>query len=128
MAEPKVQEFIGTGRRKTAVTRVRLASGSGKITVNNRPFENYFPMETLRMLAVQPLAVTETAAKFDVRGKGTGQPGIGLGLATVKRMVQAHGGTVGVCSEIGRGSTFFFDLPEARPAAPAKPELKLAVR
>lgn len=72
MAEPKVQEFIGTGRRKTAVARVRLASGSGKITVNNRPFENYFPMETLRMLAVQPLAVTETAAKFDVRVKVTG--------------------------------------------------------
>jgi small subunit ribosomal protein S9 len=72
MAEPKVQEFIGTGRRKTAVARVRLASGSGKITVNNRPFENYFPMETLRMLAVQPLAVTETAAKFDVRVNVTG--------------------------------------------------------
>jgi small subunit ribosomal protein S9 len=67
MAEAKVQEFIGTGRRKTAVARVRLASGSGKITVNNRPFENYFPIETLRMLAVQPLTVTETANKFDVR-------------------------------------------------------------
>jgi len=67
MAEAKVQEFIGTGRRKTAVARVRLATGSGKITVNNRPFENYFPIETLRMLAVQPLTVTETANKFDVR-------------------------------------------------------------
>jgi small subunit ribosomal protein S9 len=80
MAEAKAQEFIGTGRRKTAVARVRLATGSGKITVNNRPFENYFPIETLRMLAVQPLTITETANKFDVRinvagGGPTGQAG-----------------------------------------------------
>jgi small subunit ribosomal protein S9 len=80
MAAANVQEFIGTGRRKTAVARVRLASGSGKITVNNRLFENYFPTETLRMMATQPLAVTETASKFDVRvnvtgGGPTGQAG-----------------------------------------------------
>ena len=72
MAETKVQEFIGTGRRKTSVARVRLASGSGKITINNRPFDNYFPIETLRMLASQPLTVTETAGKFDVRVNVTG--------------------------------------------------------
>ena len=48
MAEAKTNEFLGTGRRKTAVARVRLASGSGKITVNGRAFENYFPLETLR--------------------------------------------------------------------------------
>jgi small subunit ribosomal protein S9 len=80
MAETKVQEFLGTGRRKTAVARVRLAAGSGKITVNNRPFENYFPIENLRTQAVQPLTVTETAAKFDVRvnvsgGGPSGQAG-----------------------------------------------------
>ncbi len=80
MAEIKVQEFLGTGRRKTAVARVRLASGSGKITVNNRSFDNYFPIEALRMLASQPLTVTETAGKFDVRvnvtgGGPTGQAG-----------------------------------------------------
>ena len=49
MAETKTPEFLGTGRRKTAVARVRLASGTGKIIVNGRAFENYFPMETLRM-------------------------------------------------------------------------------
>ena len=80
MAETKVQEFLATGRRKTSIARVRLASGSGKITINHRPFENYFPIETLRMLASQPLVVTETAGKFDVRvnvtgGGPTGQAG-----------------------------------------------------
>ena len=80
MAEANVQEFTGTGRRKTSVARVRLAAGSGKITVNNRPLENYFPIEALRMMASQPLTVTETAAKFDVRvnvngGGPTGQAG-----------------------------------------------------
>jgi len=80
MAETKAQEFLGTGRRKTAVARVRLAAGSGKITVNNRAFENYFPIENLRMFALQPLTVTETAAKFDARvsvsgGGPSGQAG-----------------------------------------------------
>ena len=63
----KVSEFLGTGRRKTAVARVRLASGSGKITVNGRPFENYFPTETQRGVVTQPLTVTGTAGKYDVR-------------------------------------------------------------
>jgi small subunit ribosomal protein S9 len=59
-------EFLGTGRRKTAVARVRLATGSGKITVNGRAFENYFPTDTLRMQVVQPLAATGTQARFDI--------------------------------------------------------------
>jgi small subunit ribosomal protein S9 len=72
--------FLGTGRRKSAVARVRLIPGTGKITVNNRTFDNYFPMESLRTQATQPLAVTETAAKFDVRvlvngGGPSGQAG-----------------------------------------------------
>ncbi len=78
MAE--IKEFLGTGRRKTAVARVRLAAGSGKIVVNGRPFETYFPTDTLRTLAVAPLAITENAAKFDIRvnlggGGPTGQAG-----------------------------------------------------
>jgi small subunit ribosomal protein S9 len=60
-------EFLGTGRRKTAVARVRLATGSGKITVNRRPFENYFPLETLRAVVIQPLTVAGAMEKFDVR-------------------------------------------------------------
>jgi small subunit ribosomal protein S9 len=67
MAETKIPEYLGTGRRKTAVARVRLASGNGKITVNGRQFENYFPLETLRVTAMQPLAVTGTAEKFNAR-------------------------------------------------------------
>ena len=67
MAETKISEYLGTGRRKTAVARVRLASGSGKIVVNGRPFETYFPVETLRATASQPLTVTATASKFDAR-------------------------------------------------------------
>ncbi len=66
MAEAKVQEFLGTGRRKTAVARVRLAAGNGKIVINGRPFENYFPVESQRVTVSQPLTVTETAAKYDV--------------------------------------------------------------
>ena len=60
-------EFLGTGRRKTAIARVRLASGSGKITVNGREFENYFPVDTLRATVSQPLTLTGTAEKLDVR-------------------------------------------------------------
>ena len=60
-------EFLGTGRRKTAVARVRIATGSGKITVNGRPFEVYFPTETLRMVVNQPLEVTASIGKYDIR-------------------------------------------------------------
>jgi small subunit ribosomal protein S9 len=61
------KEFLGTGRRKTAVARVRLATGSGKITVNGRTFETYFPTEMLRMVVQQPLVTTDSVSKFDVR-------------------------------------------------------------
>ncbi len=60
-------EYLGTGRRKTAVARVRIASGSGKVTVNGRPLENYFVVDTKRMLLLQPLTVTDSINKFDVR-------------------------------------------------------------
>ena len=63
----KTNEFLGTGRRKTAIARVRLATGTGKITVNGRPFESYFPVEMQRGMASQPLTITGTADKLDVR-------------------------------------------------------------
>ena len=82
MAETKTYEikppeagasaFLGTGRRKTAIARVRLASGTGKISVNGRPFENYFPMESQRMVVTQPLTVTNTVEKFDATITVTG--------------------------------------------------------
>jgi small subunit ribosomal protein S9 len=61
------QEHLGTGRRKTAVARVRLASGSGKIVINGRPMEKYFLTEDQRAAVVQPLKVTDSISKFDVR-------------------------------------------------------------
>ena len=67
LPEVKSSTYIGTGRRKTAVARVRLASGTGKILINGRPFENYFPLESLRVTATQPLTVTGTADKFDAQ-------------------------------------------------------------
>ena len=67
MASPKITEYLGTGRRKTAIARVRLAAGSGKITVNGRAFETYFPLETLRSTVSLPLTVTATSDKLDVR-------------------------------------------------------------
>ena len=67
MATTKTPEFLGTGRRKTAVARVRLATGTGKITVNGRPVENYFVLDTQRSTITQPLTLTGTADKLDVR-------------------------------------------------------------
>jgi small subunit ribosomal protein S9 len=59
-------QFLGTGRRKTAVARVRIAPGSGTITVNGRAFEVYFPVESLRLQVTQPFMATSTTGKFDV--------------------------------------------------------------
>ena len=72
MADTKTNEFLGTGRRKTSVARVRLSSGSGKVTVNGRAFETYFPTDSLRMVVQQPLVVTNNTDKFDVRVNVTG--------------------------------------------------------
>lgn len=71
MAE-KIPNFLGTGRRKSAVARVRLSTGSGKIVVNGRAFENYFATETLRGVVTQPLNLTQTAGRFDVHVNVTG--------------------------------------------------------
>ena len=59
-------QYYGTGRRKTAVARVYLRPGSGKITVNKRDFDIYFPNRVLKMIIRQPLLITETTDKFDI--------------------------------------------------------------
>ena len=79
MSENRLQSY-GTGRRKSAAARVFLRPGTGKFTVNNRSFEEYFPSEMLKMVIRQPLVITETGDRFDifvrVRGGGfTGQAG-----------------------------------------------------
>ena len=95
-SEPKVPQHLGTGRRKTAVARVRLASGTGKILVNGRPFDNYFPLESLRMVASQPLTATGTLEKFDAQisvsgGGPTGQAGaVRHGIARALLTVDAN--------------------------------------
>jgi len=72
--------FYGTGRRKSSVARVRLYPGTGKITINGRDIDDYFGLETLKLIINQPFGVTGTEAKFDivanVRGGGiSGQAG-----------------------------------------------------
>ncbi|MBE6813317.1 MAG: 30S ribosomal protein S9 [Clostridia bacterium] len=72
--------FYGTGRRKKSVARVRVYPGTGKITINDRDIDNYFGLETLKLIVRQPLTLTGTEEKFDivcrVAGGGvTGQAG-----------------------------------------------------
>ena len=75
-----VDRFYATGRRKTSVARVWIRPGAGRIVVNRRGFEDYFPRETLRMIIAQPLEVTSTVGQFDIfvnvgGGGPTGQAG-----------------------------------------------------
>ncbi len=65
-------EYQATGRRKRAIAQVVLYKGDGKITVNDRDFETYFPRETLRMIIKQPLQLTGMNDKFDVKAKVIG--------------------------------------------------------
>ncbi len=72
--------FYGTGRRKKSVARVRVYAGTGKITINDRDIDDYFGLETLKLIVRQPLTLTGTTDKFDivcrVNGGGvTGQAG-----------------------------------------------------
>ncbi len=73
-------KFYGTGRRKKSIARVYLVPGTGKVTINKRDMEEYFGLETLKVIVRQPLVATETADKYDVLvnvcgGGYTGQAG-----------------------------------------------------
>ena len=87
MAKKENIVFYGTGRRKNAIARVRITEGTGKITINGKDIDEFFGMETLKVIVRQPLTVTNTSAKYDViatvKGGGfTGQAGaIRHGLA-----------------------------------------------
>ena len=75
-----VTQYLGTGRRKKSVARVRLVPGSGAITINKRDIEDYFGYETLKMIVRDPMKLTETLGKYDVivnvyGGGFTGQAG-----------------------------------------------------
>jgi small subunit ribosomal protein S9 len=83
--------YLGTGRRKTSVARVRLVRGSGQVVVNKRELDTYFPLERNRSKVLAPLKATHTLGKFDVRVKveGGGQTGqadaVMLGVARALR-------------------------------------------
>src|SRR5881398_2089341 len=97
-----LDRFYATGRRKTSVARVWIRPGSGRIVVNRRAFEDYFPRETLRMIIAQPLQITNTLGQFDV-------------LITVK-----GGGPSGQAGAVRHGISRA--LPLRRQAAPAAEE------
>jgi len=72
--------YLGTGRRKSSTARVRIQSGAGSITVNQRPLDEYFGRETARMIVRQPLVLLDMEGKFDINvnvqgGGGSGQAG-----------------------------------------------------
>ena len=80
MAKSNKIVYMGTGRRKSSIARVRLVEGTGKITINGKDIEEFFDLETLKVIVRQPLTVTNTLAKYDVicsvRGGGvSGQAG-----------------------------------------------------
>ena len=91
----KSAKFYGTGRRKKSSARVYLAPGKGDIVINKRPIDDYFGLETLKVIVRQPLAATDTVGKYDVlvnvRGGGyTGQAGaIRHGIARALLQVDA---------------------------------------
>jgi len=95
----KIDQFLGTGRRKTSVARVFLRHGKGEIKVNNRAFENYFPTESSRAVVRQPLAATETVDRFDLLilasgGGVAGQAGaarLGIARALVEFNAELRG-------------------------------------
>ncbi|MCD7726631.1 MAG: 30S ribosomal protein S9 [Clostridiales bacterium] len=80
MAKAATAKYYGTGRRKKSIARVYLVPGKGEITINKRSIDDYFGLETLKVIVRQPLAATDTVDKFDVivtvKGGGyTGQAG-----------------------------------------------------
>jgi len=101
----KLIQHLGTGRRKTATARVILRPGKGQITVNKRPFEDYFVTESARAYVRQPLLATETADKFDILintsgGGPSGQAGAAkLGIA--RALIEFNSELRGKLKELG---------------------------
>ena len=94
-ASAPIEQYLGTGRRKTSVARVRLVPGTGKVTINDRTAEEYLSVPNQRTIALQPLEDTQNASKFDVfvqvQGGGvSGQAGAishGIARALLKSSV-----------------------------------------
>ncbi len=95
MPKTNKKYYYGTGRRKNSIARVRLIEGNGKITINGKDLDEYFRLETLKVIVKQPLTVTNTADKYDiickVEGGGlSGQAGaVRHGIA--RALLEANG-------------------------------------
>jgi small subunit ribosomal protein S9 len=102
---PQPQEFTATGRRKTSVARVRMAPGSGKIDVNGRSFEDYFPTTPLQKVVLQPLQTAKAVNAYDLSinasgGGATGQAGA-VQLAIARALLQVDGNLRGALKTEG---------------------------
>jgi small subunit ribosomal protein S9 len=92
----QTQEFIATGRRKTSVARIRMTAGNGKIDVNGKSFEDYFPTSPLQNTVLQPLQVVKLANSYDLLinttgGGATGQAGaVRLAISRALLLVDAN--------------------------------------
>jgi small subunit ribosomal protein S9 len=92
----KTEEFIATGRRKTSVARIRMTAGSGKIDINGRSFEDYFPTAPLQNTVLQPLQTAKVVNTYDLSinatgGGATGQAGaVRLAIARALLQVDAN--------------------------------------
>jgi small subunit ribosomal protein S9 len=91
----QTQEFIATGRRKTSVARIRMTAGSGKIEINGRNFEDYFPTTPLQNTVLQPLQTAKAVNAYDLSinatgGGATGQAGA-ASLAIARALLQVDG-------------------------------------
>ena len=92
---PETQEFVATGRRKTSVARIRMTPGSGKIDINGRGFEDYFPTVSLQNAVLQPLQTAKMVNAYDLSinasgGGATGQAGA-VQLAIARALLQVDG-------------------------------------
>ena len=106
------EQYYGTGRRKSSVARVRLVPGNGKVTINGRDIDEYFGLDTLKVIVRQPLTLTSTLAQFDVianvEGGGfTGQAGAirhGIARALLEVDTDAYRATLKAAGFLTRDS------------------------
>ena len=102
---PESQEFVATGRRKTSVARIRMTPGSGKIDINGRSFEDYFPTASLQNAVLQPLQTAKMVNAYDLSinasgGGATGQAGA-VQLAIARALLQVDGNLRGTLKTEG---------------------------
>lgn len=105
MALKKIEQYLGTGRRKRSIARVFLRPGSGKITVNGREFENYFPTEAGRFPVQQALRTVEMTDRFDVlvlaNGGGVAGQAFAIRLGIARALVEFNAELRGALKKAG---------------------------